>query len=148
MPIITGSSGSESEAYYQDIFTQKWGSAAGDAYAAYAVAHPGFTPLEAATGFADTVAIQGLDKAIQSSVTGTSTALGAIPGAAAKGAENAVANLSPSQWLNKLGNILSSRGTWIRLAEGVLGIALLLVAVAELGKGTAVGNIVKKVPFI
>lgn len=43
---------------------------------------------------------------------------------------------------------LFTRQNAIRLAEGILGVALILVAVAELGKGTPVGNLAKKVPFI
>ena len=43
---------------------------------------------------------------------------------------------------------LFTRHNAIRLAEGILGLVLVLVAVAELGKGTAIGNAVKKVPFI
>jgi hypothetical protein len=43
---------------------------------------------------------------------------------------------------------LFTRANAIRLAEGILGGLLILVAVAELGKGTPVGNAVKKVPFI
>lgn len=43
---------------------------------------------------------------------------------------------------------LFTRANTIRLAEGILGVALILVAVAELGKGTAIGNAVKKVPFV
>ena len=43
---------------------------------------------------------------------------------------------------------LFTRANAIRLAEGILGGLLVLVAVAELAKGTPVGNAVKKVPFI
>jgi len=43
---------------------------------------------------------------------------------------------------------LTARELWVRIAEGALGIALILVAVAELGKGTAIGKAAKMVPFI
>jgi hypothetical protein len=43
---------------------------------------------------------------------------------------------------------LFTRKNAVRFAEGTLGLALVLVAVAELAKGTPVGNAVKKVPFI
>lgn len=43
---------------------------------------------------------------------------------------------------------LTARQLWVRVAEGVLGLALLLVAVAELGKGTGIGKVAKAVPFI
>jgi hypothetical protein len=148
MPIITGSPSSESEAYYQSVIAGKWGTAAGTAYAGYAAAHPSLTPLQAADDFTEIILVEGLDSAIAAGVNaGTAVDIGGVA-AAAKGGENAVADLSPAQWLDKLGGIFTSRGTWIRIAEGVLGIAVILVAVAELGKGTAVGNAVKKVPFI
>ena len=41
-----------------------------------------------------------------------------------------------------------TRHNAVRVAEGTLGLLLILVAVAELAKGTPVGNAVKKVPFI
>jgi hypothetical protein len=148
MPVITGSSGSASEAYYQSLIAGKYGAAAGEAYASYAAAHPTLTPEQSGNDFLELILIEGLDAAVQTGVNaGVAVDTGTVAGAAA-GAENAVATLSPTQWINKLGNVLSSRGTWVRLAEGVLGIALVLVAVAELGKGTGVGNMVKKVPFI
>jgi hypothetical protein len=43
---------------------------------------------------------------------------------------------------------LFTRQNAIRLAEGVLGLALILVAVAKLGEGTAAGKAAKAVPFI
>jgi hypothetical protein len=43
---------------------------------------------------------------------------------------------------------LSSRNTLLRLAEGTLGIALIIVGVAKLADGTAVGAALKKVPFV
>lgn len=43
---------------------------------------------------------------------------------------------------------LTARELWVRVAEGVLGLALVLVAVAELGKGTGIGKAAKAVPFI
>lgn len=41
-----------------------------------------------------------------------------------------------------------TRHNAVRVVEGFLGVVLILVAVAELGKGTAAGNLAKKVPFI
>lgn len=43
---------------------------------------------------------------------------------------------------------LFTRHNAIRFAEGTLGLVLILVAVAELGKGTAAGKAAKVVPFI
>ena len=134
--------------YYQSLIAGKYGTAAGNAYVAYAKGHPNLTPEQSGNNFLELILVEGLDSAIQSGVnTGVAVDTGTVAGAA-KGAENAVNTLSPQQWLDKLGKLLTSRGTWVRLAEGVLGIALVLVAVAELGKGTQVGNLAKKVPFI
>jgi hypothetical protein len=41
-----------------------------------------------------------------------------------------------------------TRHNAVRVAEGTLGLLLILVAVAELAKGTPAGNLAKKVPFI
>lgn len=43
---------------------------------------------------------------------------------------------------------INDRGTWIRLAEGMVGLLLILVSVAKLAEGTAIGTAIKKVPFI
>ena len=40
-------------------------------------------------------------------------------------------------------NTINSRTTWIRIAEGVLGIALILVALAEMTNHSSVGGMVK-----
>lgn len=148
MPVITGAVSGGTVPYYESFISAKWGAAAGEAYVSYADAHPGLSPEQAANDFIEIVLVQGLDTALSAGLGGAGTALGQVPGAAAKGAQNAYEDLNPSQWLNKLGNVISSRGFWVRVAEGVLGLALVLVAVAELGKGTAMGNTVKKVPFI
>ena len=67
------------------------------------------------------------------------------PGNVAQGAGTIAAGATST--LGFLQNLFT-RGNAIRLAEGVLGLVLILVAVAELGKGTAIGSAVKKVPFI
>jgi hypothetical protein len=148
VPVIPLGGANQSLGYYENLFTTKYGPSAGAGYVAYAEANPGLTPEQAANNYLETILVKGLDTGLATGVGGAGTALGQIPGAAAKGASTVYQNLNPAQWLNKIGNFLSSRGTWVRIAEGVLGLALVLVAVGELGKGTAVGNIVKKVPFI
>lgn len=67
------------------------------------------------------------------------------PGQIAQGAGQAASTATSTLGFLK---DLFTRHNAVRLAEGILGVALILVAVAELGKGTAVGNAVKKVPFI
>jgi hypothetical protein len=46
-----------------------------------------------------------------------------------------------------LGN-LSSRNTLMRIGEGALGVALIIVGVAKLADGTPLGSALKKVPFV
>jgi hypothetical protein len=43
---------------------------------------------------------------------------------------------------------LSSRQTLMRLAEGTLGILLIVVGVAKLADGSALGSVLKKVPIV
>jgi len=79
-------------------------------------------------------------------LAGTVAAPGILqPGEVAQGAGTAAA-AAPSV----LGFLqgLTARELWVRVAEGVLGLALVLVAVAELGKGTGIGKAAKAVPFI
>jgi hypothetical protein len=79
-------------------------------------------------------------------LAGVTAAPGVLqPGEVAAGAGTA-ANAAPS--VTDFLKGLTSRQLWVRLAEGVLGVALILVAVAELGKGTAIGKAAKAVPFI
>jgi hypothetical protein len=148
MPDFTTGTSGETVAYYEAGITAKWGAAAGDAYVAYAAAHPGLTAEQSFDDFVELILVEGLDKAISAGVTGgTNVNIGVVQGAA-QGAENAVQELSPTEIWNKVWDVLKSRGTWVRLAEGTLGVVLILIAVAELGKGTPVGAIAKKVPFI
>lgn len=76
-------------------------------------------------------------------VSGSATNI-PTPGTVATGA-GAVASTAPD-YLGFLKG-LTSRELWVRIAEGVLGLALVLVAVAELSKGTPVGKIAKAATF-
>jgi len=79
-------------------------------------------------------------------LAGTTAAPGVVqPGEIAAGAGTAAAAAPDVASILKG---LTARQLWVRVAEGVLGLALLLVAVAELGKGTAIGKAAKVVPFI
>ena len=150
MPItpVGDASSSGTVVYYENLIAGKWGYAAGEAYVSYADANSQFTPRQAAEAYTEIIVSKGLKTALTAGLGGSAEALGQIPGAAAKGANQVYQNLDPAQWLNKLGNFFSSRSSWVRIAEGVLGLALVLVAVSHLAEGTAVGNVVKKVPFI
>jgi hypothetical protein len=43
---------------------------------------------------------------------------------------------------------LTQRNTLLRLGEGAIGIALIIVGVAKLADGTPLGSVLKKVPFV
>lgn len=145
MPDYTGGTSGETVAYYEAGIAAKWGNAAGEAYVQYAAAHPGFSPEQSFDAFVELILVEGIDKAVSEGVTAGADIDTGTVSSAAQGAEKA---LSVPDFLGTLWSVLTSRGTWVRLAEGILGVALILVAVAELGKGTPVGNAVKKVPFV
>ena len=77
-------------------------------------------------------------------VSGSATNIATPGGVVTGGATTAAAATTALGWLQSI----FTRANAIRLAEGVLGLALVLVAVAKLGEGTGAGNLVKKVPFI
>lgn len=131
-------------AQIEQIIAGEFGAAAGAGYVAYAEAHPNQTPQESGNQYADILLAQGVSKGLSTAVTVGGGVVTGVPAAAAKGAQNVVADLSPGAIFASL----TSRALWVRVAEGVLGILLVAVAVAELGKGTAVGNLAKKVPFV
>lgn len=74
------------------------------------------------------------------------TSAGITPGRVASTAAGEAGAAIPS-WLGGLESFFS-RGLIIRVAEVTIGIALIIVAVAELGKGTPVGDLARKVPVI
>jgi hypothetical protein len=65
-----------------------------------------------------------------------------VAGVAAGEAGGAIA--SWTQGLSSLLSDLGSRAFWVRIAEVVIGAALLIVAIAELAKGTPAGDVAKK----
>ena len=85
--------GNYDETYYQNLFTSEWGAAAGSAYEKYNAANSSRSAATNANDFAELVAVEGLDKAIATAVTGAATVEGAVPGAIASGAEAVYAQL-------------------------------------------------------
>lgn len=67
------------------------------------------------------------------------------PGSLAQDASSAIPGLSA---LTSGLSALTSRGLWIRIAEGVLGLLLIVVAIGELAKGTPVGKAAKALPLL
>lgn len=134
--------------YFQALFAGRWGSQAGVAYITYNASNPGRTPYENAQAFAEIIALQGLQKGLAEAGSGVGSAQNAAITGAVKGAEQVVSWQTGLEAIGKFFEGLGKGSTWIRVAEGVLGLVLVLVAVGELGKGTAVGKAVKKIPFI
>lgn len=124
----------------EEIIAAKFGSAAGAGYVAYAEAHPNLTPQQAGNQYVDIVLAQELGTGIGKAVGIAGGVVTGVPAAAAKGAEKL-------SW-QSIYSELTSRQLWIRVAEGVLGVLLIAIAVAEIGKGTPVGKLAKKVPFV
>jgi hypothetical protein len=77
-------------------------------------------------------------------VSGSATNI-PTPGGVVTGAATVAA--APSTVLGWLQGMFT-RANAVRLAEGVLGLVLVLVAASKLADGTPVGSAVKKVPFI
>lgn len=119
-------------AYWRAAIAQKWGAKAGSAYVSYNSAHPASDPQANANDFIEIVLVSGLDAAIAAGTTGASAELGALPGAAAKGAASAVSTLTnPASWIAAL----FQSAIWLRVAEAVAGLILLGIGLNAMLKG-------------
>lgn len=136
-PAIGGTSASaytttNTVGYWQSEITQKWGAAAGNAYVTYNGSRPAQDPQENAKDFIELVLVNGLDSAIAAGTAGAASLEGAIPQAAATGAENAVSTLaSPASFLAAL----FQGAIWIRVAEAAAGLILLGIGLNAMLKG-------------
>ena len=88
--------------------------------------------------------------AIGVALAGIGAGLQSVPGAGGN-------LLSQSPWtsitdvfqaLQKGAAWIGNRQNWVRIAEVIMGVALVIVAVNELGKGTPLGKLAGKVPVI
>jgi hypothetical protein len=85
-------------------------------------------------------ATQALAIAHKGTVGATAKANETVPGSVAAAGGNAASNgLLPSG--------LFTRALWLRIAEGALGAALILVGVAKLAEGTPTAAAIRKVPI-
>lgn len=162
LPPLTGTRANQVAqiAAYVDAETHNAASAAsgltgavtyGDQYETYAAAYPNLSAAQAYTAWLLTSVGLTLPAAIAKSVIAGSAAAAnlGVKGAADTGAAAGKVGSLPgiSSVIDFLKD-LSSRNTLQRLAEGTLGLVLILVGVSKLADGTAVGSLVKKVPFI
>jgi hypothetical protein len=133
----------QSAAYFEAIFAKAWGAQAGQAYLTYNAQSPGNSPYINAKAFADVIAIEGLQQGLQSLANLQSAVVNkGIPAAAA-----AVPKIPVLGGLAAIGDFfqrLTQASTWIRAAEVVLGLGLIIVGLAHLASGTAVGRAAMK----
>lgn len=128
--------------YYASELNAKYpGRGAGNAFLAFASKHPNLTPQQTGSAFALEIGLKGLTAAIGDAVSGTGTALGQITTGSEQGAQQVSKQLS---WTNGLGNFLNfitGRTGWVRVAETLIGVALIIVGVDHLTSTTsAVGK--------
>lgn len=123
------------ENYYQGIFTQYWGAAAGTAYASWNAKNPSQSADANAHTFMAMVLAQGLAKAIQSVGTFVGSSL---PSAITNAASNTTAVKGAGAVESALTAIpdflsrLTSANLWERIGEVVLGLILVAVGVAHI----------------
>lgn len=150
MPTLVGPGGPSlvgngTATYYQSLFTTQYGSAAGAAYASYNAANPGNSAYANAEAFLEIILVHGLDTAISEGIGGAGSALGQAPGAVAEAASKLP---DPLTGINAIGDFfqrLTQGNTWIRVAEFLLGLGLIVVGLAKLASGTAAGRTAAKV---
>lgn len=141
---------------YAAGFDGELGSGYGQAFLNYASAHAYLSAKQAATGFADIVASESVGGSIAEGVSSVAQSNAVIGSSVANSVDSTSAALSkipgnPLSGLDAIGNffnLLTQRQTLIRIAEGVLGLLLVVAAIAKLADGTpagkVAGNIAKK----
>ena len=104
--------------------------------------HPDLSVKQALQAFLATE----LGKGLAAGLGGTTTLLTQIPQAAATGAEKAVHKLTsnPLSTLFSLTGGPFSQNFWIRAAEVVLGLGLIIVGLAHMAPGGAIASIARK----
>lgn len=112
------------------------GRGAGNAFLAYAAANPNLTAKQASSAFALMIAVEGLDKAIAAALAGSASLIGKA---------DKIQGLNPFQgWLTGFLGNLTNAHTWERVAQVILGLGLIIVGLAKLASGTAVGKAAMK----
>lgn len=70
------------------------------------------------------------------------------PGKKNEGLGTQVTSAAKATGVSQFLGDLTSRNTLMRIGEGALGVALIIVGVAKLADGTPLGSALKKVPFV
>lgn len=129
-------------AFYASELDAKYpGKGVGNAFLDFASEHPALSPQQAGSAFALEIGTKGLATAVGDAVSATGTALGQIASGSEKGAENVSKSLSWTDGLGSLLNFVTGRSGWVRIAEAIAGLALIIVGVDHLTSSTsAVGK--------
>jgi hypothetical protein len=119
------------------------GQSALQMYRALAVAYPSATPLQRGSTVFQTFLGQGAGSAISQVITAEGTAVGDT----AVGVETASYVPSWATGLTSLLGDLTNKNTWLRLAEGLLGLLLIAVGLAHMTRAVPIATaIAGKVP--
>jgi hypothetical protein len=132
----------ETAAQYAQQLDQAYpGRGVGASYLAFYRSHPNLTPLQAGNAWALSSGVAGFAAGLGAAVGGTGTAVGQIARGSEQGAIQTEKSLGWASALGSLLTFLTSRQGLVRIAEGVAGIAILVVAVDHLTSTTsAVGK--------
>lgn len=135
-------SGLSLQQYAQDFNNKFPGKNAGNAFLAYASGHPNLTAYQAATAFADMIAINGVDKAIQLAIS----KWGNIASGIGAGAVAAGQTPNPLSGIAAIGDFfgrLSQGNTWTRIAEFLVGGILIVVGASAVFNKSQAGQSVR-----
>lgn len=135
--IIPGQTGSSEQQYAADFDAKFPGHNAGQGYLDYAQSHPSLTASEAAQAFALVIAFNGVDRAVEIATQDVARVLkasGPAAGAAAKAVQSKLPGITS---IGGFLNLLTSRQFVVRLAEGALGVALIIVALDKMLSSTS-----------
>lgn len=150
-PVSTSLSYAAQLQEYAAGFDGTLGSAYGPEFLSYAGSHPLLSAKQAATAFADGVASGDVAVTIASGVGATAQGVNIAAASTVEGLDQTSADLAkanPLSGLDAIGNffnLLTDRQTLMRLAEGAIGIMLIVVAIAKLADGTQTGKVAAKV---
>lgn len=134
LPPQTGESAAQYAAQLDAAYP---GQGAGAQYLAYYHAHPNLTPVQAGDAWALSLGLSGFGTGLASGIGGAGTSFGQILKGSESGASTTGKNLSWTDSIGNLVNFLTSRAGAIRMAEAVIGIALVIVAIDHLTSNTS-----------
>jgi hypothetical protein len=142
-----GWSTAQQDAYLEGVFSGYGGTFQGMSAEDYykSLRTEGESPVTALAKVYSQWLGQGTGKAVGSEIT----ALGASTAAVETGIQTASILPSWSTGLATLLGDLESPKTWLRIAEGILGIVLIGTAISHMtGAGSAVGSAARKIPLV